>query len=416
MGYSIKQSSAAYPLVFLLLDSADHLTPKLGLTPTVTLSKNGGSFGSPAGAITEVGNGWYRVGGHATDTNTLGPLILHATATGADPADVLYPVVAFESQDSIRLGLTALPNAAAEAVGGLYTRGTGAGQINQPANGQVDTRWVAGNVTVGTLVANSLTAAALAPDAVTEIQGAILSDATPFPGANIDATVSSRLASASYTAPDNAGISTIQAKTDALPAQPAAVGSAMTLTVGERDAVTDSIWDEPLSGHTLPDSAGDALDASSLADDPWNTPIPGSYPPGTAGQILGDNLDVQVSALLTLIDTEIAAILAKTNQLTFTTTGKVDATLQAASDLATAVGQKVADIVLRRVATQLEASVHGDVLATNSLYGLIQRAEKSDTTTHIGEQTIFQSNGVTEVGRIPLTLVANAEEITGFGD
>src|SRR5574343_101795 len=34
---------------------------------------------------------------------------------------------------------TALPAAAAEAAGGLYTRGTGAGQINQDANGRVDT-------------------------------------------------------------------------------------------------------------------------------------------------------------------------------------------------------------------------------------------------------------------------------------
>ena len=40
--------------------------------------------------------------------------------------------------DSVRAGLTALPNAAAEAAGGLYTRGSGAGQINQPANGQID--------------------------------------------------------------------------------------------------------------------------------------------------------------------------------------------------------------------------------------------------------------------------------------
>jgi hypothetical protein len=36
--------------------------------------------------------------------------------------------------------MTALPNANAEAAGGLYTRGTGAGQINQDANGRVDAR------------------------------------------------------------------------------------------------------------------------------------------------------------------------------------------------------------------------------------------------------------------------------------
>lgn len=34
---------------------------------------------------------------------------------------------------------TALPAAAAEAAGGLYTRGTGAGQINQDGNGRIDT-------------------------------------------------------------------------------------------------------------------------------------------------------------------------------------------------------------------------------------------------------------------------------------
>lgn len=44
----------------------------------------------------------------------------------------------FDPFDTVRLGLTALPNAAAEAAGGLYTRGTGAGQITQAANGQID--------------------------------------------------------------------------------------------------------------------------------------------------------------------------------------------------------------------------------------------------------------------------------------
>lgn len=40
---------------------------------------------------------------------------------------------------------TALPAVAAEAAGGLYTRGTGAGQINQQTNGQIDAnleRWI----------------------------------------------------------------------------------------------------------------------------------------------------------------------------------------------------------------------------------------------------------------------------------
>ncbi len=130
MGYPVKQSTTAQPLLFLMVGSADHITGATGLTPTVTISKAGGSFASPAGAVTEVGNGWYKVAGNATDNATLGPLVLHAEGTGADPTDEVYEVVAYDPQDAVRLGLTALPNAAAAASGGLITRGTSTGQLN----------------------------------------------------------------------------------------------------------------------------------------------------------------------------------------------------------------------------------------------------------------------------------------------
>lgn len=133
-----KQSDSTYPLFFLMVDSTDHITGKTNLILTVTISKNGGSFASPSGAVTEVGNGLYKIAGNATDSNTVGELWIHATGTGADPTDTSYTIVAYDPFDSVRLGLTALPNAAAEAAGGLYTRGSGAGQINQPANGQID--------------------------------------------------------------------------------------------------------------------------------------------------------------------------------------------------------------------------------------------------------------------------------------
>ena len=62
-------------------------------------------------------------------------------------------------QDSVRGGMTALPNAAAEASGGLFTRGTSSGQINQAANGQIDTNLVAiaGSTTNATMFGASLT-------------------------------------------------------------------------------------------------------------------------------------------------------------------------------------------------------------------------------------------------------------------
>lgn len=119
MGYPLKQSQTAQNLVFLLVSSTDHITGVTGATPTVTLSKNGGAFAAPAGAVTEIGDGWYKVAGNATDAETLGPLLLHATATGADPVDEEFYVVAFDPQSATNLGLSALPTASPNANGGL---------------------------------------------------------------------------------------------------------------------------------------------------------------------------------------------------------------------------------------------------------------------------------------------------------
>lgn len=130
MSYEIKQSSTAYPLVFLMVDSSDHITAKTGLSPTVTLSKAGASFASPSGSVSEIGSGWYKVAGNATDSGTLGPLVLHATGTGADPVDVIYRVVAHDVQDAVHLGLSCLPNVASGSAGAIPTTGTGSNQIN----------------------------------------------------------------------------------------------------------------------------------------------------------------------------------------------------------------------------------------------------------------------------------------------
>jgi hypothetical protein len=65
-------------------------------------------------------------------------LISISGATNAAQTDALIPLTDFNPYDAVRGGLTALPTEAAEAVGGLFTRGTGAGQINQDANGRID--------------------------------------------------------------------------------------------------------------------------------------------------------------------------------------------------------------------------------------------------------------------------------------
>src|SRR5215472_13067128 len=106
MAKLIQQSTANDPLFFFLVLASDHISPATGLTPTVTLSKNGAAFASPAGAVTEIANGWYQVAGNATDTNTLGDLLLHASVATADNCDlVAAQVVAFNPRNA-NLGLS----------------------------------------------------------------------------------------------------------------------------------------------------------------------------------------------------------------------------------------------------------------------------------------------------------------------
>ena len=107
-----KQSTTTYPINFLMVDSSDHITAKTGLTPTVTLSKNGAAFAAAAGAVTEISNGWYSLAGNAIDRNTLGELLVHASATGADPTDLQYAIVVYDpfvDSDAIKAKADNLP-------------------------------------------------------------------------------------------------------------------------------------------------------------------------------------------------------------------------------------------------------------------------------------------------------------------
>lgn len=144
-----KQSTSTYGIPIYMVLSSDHVSAATGKTVSVTLSKNGGAFAAASGSVSELSSGVYMLAGNATDTNTLGSLVALATATGCDPFLVEYTIVPYDPFDSVRLGMTALPNAAAEAAGGLYTRGSGAGQINQDANGRIDVNakaWIGGTI------------------------------------------------------------------------------------------------------------------------------------------------------------------------------------------------------------------------------------------------------------------------------
>jgi hypothetical protein len=94
------------------------------------------------GGILHIGNGYYRVdipdAAFATAPSQAPGVLVHGTVTDMIVIGCWIPIVAVNPQDAVRGGMTALPNAAAAASGGLFVRGTGAGAINQNANGQID--------------------------------------------------------------------------------------------------------------------------------------------------------------------------------------------------------------------------------------------------------------------------------------
>jgi len=100
----------------------------------------------------------------ATGVNSA--VVMLKGATNMESCVMEFGLQAVDLQDAVRGGLTALPNAAAAAAGGLFTRGTGAGQINQDANGRID-------VNIVNAAVNTINASALATDAVTEIQSGL---------------------------------------------------------------------------------------------------------------------------------------------------------------------------------------------------------------------------------------------------
>lgn len=116
--------------------SSDHVSPATGKTIAITISKNGAAYANPSGGATnatEVGSGSYYVDLSTTDTGTTGPLWVKGTNADIDNVIAIYNVA-----NAFNAGFTGVPGAAAEAAGGLYTRGSGAGQINQSNNGQID--------------------------------------------------------------------------------------------------------------------------------------------------------------------------------------------------------------------------------------------------------------------------------------
>jgi hypothetical protein len=184
-------------------------------------------------------------------------LVSVSGATNAAETDVVIPLRDLDPFDAVRAGLTALPNAAAEASGGLITRGTGTGQLTVSSGvvtanttqlaGQTVT--AAAGVTFPTSV-SSLTAAGVRTELTTEL-------------GRIDVAVSSRLATSGYTTPPTAAANASAVRTElstelgridvATSTRLASASYTAPLTTGQTAA---AVWNALIASYTVTGSFG----------------------------------------------------------------------------------------------------------------------------------------------------------------
>lgn len=158
----LKQSTTVNLKVGPFLNDTDGVTPETGLTPAAELSKNGAAFAArnSATAVSHDAEGWYAIELNATDTNTLGCLQLKSVEAGALPVWQDFMVVPANVYDSLIGGSDKLQIDAVE------WRGT---QPNNLISGRVDSNSI--------LATDAVNAAAVAADAVLEVQSGLATSA-----------------------------------------------------------------------------------------------------------------------------------------------------------------------------------------------------------------------------------------------
>lgn len=198
----LKQSTAVTIRLGPFVDATDGVTEETGLGAMgVEISKNHGAFGArnSATATAHDAEGWYSCELDATDTGTLGPLIVkaHAAATHL-PVWREFMVMPANEYDSLVSGTDALDVEVASMAAGTITAtavadgaidagaiATGAITAAKFAAGAIDATAIAdAAIDAATFAAGAIDAAALAADAGTEIGTAVWASATRVLTAN----------------------------------------------------------------------------------------------------------------------------------------------------------------------------------------------------------------------------------------
>ncbi len=86
----ILRQNQAQMITFVMVDSDCDEVTGLGSGFTLQLSKAGGAFAASAGTKAEISNGWYAYTTTAAETDTVGPLSIRVTGTGAEQQNLVF--------------------------------------------------------------------------------------------------------------------------------------------------------------------------------------------------------------------------------------------------------------------------------------------------------------------------------------
>ena len=373
----LKQSTAVTVKIGPFVDSTDGNTDETGLTiaqADVRLSKNGGDFAqkTEATSCTHDELGWYGCPIDATDTATLGRLQLMAHASGALPVWHEFNVISANEYDH-KYGSTIQPVNATQIEGSDATD-----QINAACDTAITDAALATAAALATVDgivdAILLDTGTTLPAQITGLNNVSAADVN----AQCDTAITdAALATAANLATVDTVVDAVKAKTDLIPAAPAAVGDIPTAA-----AIADATWDEAISGHLGAGTTGNALNAAGSAGDPWATAIPGAYGVGTAGKILGDNINAPIATVDSVVDGIATTIGAAGAGLTALATaaalatvdGNVDAILVDTGttlDAALAVVDANVDAILVDTGTTLPASLAAHDAKLDTVDGIV---------------------------------------------
>jgi hypothetical protein len=249
--------------------------------------------------------------------------VMLSGAANMAPCILEIELTGWDNQDGVHAGLTALPNAAAAASGGLPTIGA---TIPNATAGAAGGLFIAGTnaaTTITTALTTTFTgnltgsvgsvtgAVGSVTGAVGSVTGAVgsvignvggnvvgsVASVTARVSANTDQLAGQTVTAAagvtfpsSVASPTNITAGTITTVTNLTNAP-----TAGDLTATMKTSVENAVWDATQASHVTAGTTGKSLSTAGAAADPWATSLPGAYGAGTAGFLIGTNLDAKVT-------------------------------------------------------------------------------------------------------------------------